>query len=214
MMLMFSALALGHTTQSIVWIKKNTLFWMCLHFYQPEPCVSTVTCTILFIHKFMHPPREENKVFPEEVHTNKGISDVYSVPTLHPSLFFFTSPSPPGCVRPNLGGQRCIISRGLSSSAQLCVGCAPSMLRDAVEQTPLHHLSSAPHIQLEAEQASAKNLQLVISLWKKIIITFPKKALVSQRGIWLDIYRLWGFLFAHQICRHDWIHPRRKSSIQ
>lgn len=90
---------------------------------------------------------------------------------------FFTSPSPPGWVRPNLGGQCCIIRRGLPSSAQLCVGCAPLMLRDAVEQTPLHHLSSAPHIQLEAEQASAKNLQPVISLWKK-----KKKKKVSEKS--------------------------------
>lgn len=117
---------------------------------------------------------------------------VYRAHTLRADRF---SPSPPSKLRPSkFGGQCCIISKGLSSSTQLCVGCALPILGDAVERTPPHHLLSALHIQLEAEQTGAKLLPsdiIILQTWEKhqwISVAFDSPYIVSAVFYYLFIY--------------------------
>lgn len=110
-----------------------------LHAYQLKPCVfSHRHHPFVYSWLCFHPEMKKKKFSQkrwEKLHTQKkeNLKQVYSIPTLRTDKFspsVFLSPSPPGCVHPNLGGgQCCSISKGLSSSAQLCGLCTLDPLR-------------------------------------------------------------------------------------
>ncbi len=146
----------------------------------------------LFMSLCFHPEKKKKKKFSQkrrkELHIRRGKSKAREL-TDSLSPFFTRGPCPS-----RFGGQFCIISKGLFSSAQLRVGCALLIHWDAVEQTPRRHLLSALHIQLEAEQTGAKTCRQ----WYHYSETSEKRQWVSG-GILTRHILVAQFLFAHEM---------------